>query len=106
MCSKFWSCYNKKQGDTNESKTIQLNQCFENRKEEDKIYPLTVKDIFEAQRADNTLKQFFKSNAVLDYGLELLHRKRKLHMPQGTAPNTKALAKSCSYVVPSLSSAP
>ena len=26
----------------------------------------------EAQKADNTLKQHFKSNAVLDNGLELL----------------------------------
>jgi hypothetical protein len=62
----------------------------------------------EAQKANNTLKQFFKSNAVLDNGLELLlpYRKRKLHMPQRTARNTKALAKSCSYVVPPLSSAP
>ena len=34
--------------------------------------PLTVKEIVEAQKADNTLKQFFKSNAVLDNGLELL----------------------------------
>ena len=72
MCSKFWSCYNKQQGDTNESKTIHLNQCFANRNEEDEIYHLTVKEIVEAQKANNTLKQFFKSNAVLDNGLELL----------------------------------
>jgi hypothetical protein len=38
MCSKFWSCYNKmKLGDTNESKKIQLNQCFANRNEEDEM---------------------------------------------------------------------
>jgi hypothetical protein len=72
MCSKFWSCYNEKQGDTNESKTIQLNQCFANHNEEDKINPLIVKEIVEAQRANNTLKHFFNSNAVLDNGLELL----------------------------------
>ncbi len=32
-------------------------------------YPLTVKEIVEAQRADITLKHFFKRNAVLDKGL-------------------------------------
>ena len=72
MYSKFWSCYNNAQGDTDECNTIRLNQFFANRKEEDEIYPLTVKEIVEAQKADNTLKQYFKSNAVLDNGLELL----------------------------------
>jgi hypothetical protein len=72
MYSKFWSRYNEMQGDSDEGKTIQLNQCFANRNEEDKIYPLTVKEIVEAQKANNTLKQYFKSNAVLDNGLELL----------------------------------
>jgi len=72
MYSKFWSRYNKMQGDSDEGKTIQLNQCFANRNEEDKIYPLTVKEIVEGQKTDNTLKQYFKSNAVLDNGLELL----------------------------------
>ena len=55
-----------KQKDTDECNTIQLNQCFANRNEEDEIYPLTVKEIVEAQKADNTLKQYFKSNVVLD----------------------------------------
>ena len=57
--------------DTDECNTIQLNQCFANRNEEDEIYPLTVKEIVEAQKANNTLKQYFKSNAVLSKGLEL-----------------------------------
>jgi hypothetical protein len=61
-----------KHEDTDECNTIQLNQCFANCNEEDKIYPLTVKEIMEAQKADSTLKQFFKSNAVLDNELELL----------------------------------
>ena len=60
------------QGDSDEGKTILLNQCFANRNEEDEIYPLTVKEIVEAQKADSTLKQYFKCNAVLDNGLELL----------------------------------
>ncbi len=72
MYSKFWSHYHKTQGDSGEGKTILLNQCFANRNEEDKIYPLTVKEIVEAHKADSTLKQYFKCNAVLDIGLELL----------------------------------
>ncbi len=47
------------------------NQVFANRSEEDEIYPLTVKEIVEAQKADTKLKHLFKSNAVLDKGLEL-----------------------------------
>ena len=50
------------QGDSDEGKTILLNQCFANRNEE----------IVEAQKADSTLKQYFNCNAVLDNGLELL----------------------------------
>ena len=50
-----------RQGDSDEGKTILLNQCFANRNEEDKIYPLTVKQIVEAQEADSTLKQYFKA---------------------------------------------
>jgi hypothetical protein len=71
MCSKFWSCYNKTQEDPDETNTIQVNQVFANRSEEDEIYPLTVKEIVEAQKADTELKHLFKSNAVLDKGLEL-----------------------------------
>jgi hypothetical protein len=48
-----------------------MNQVFANRSEEDEIYPLTVKEIVEAQKANTKLKNFFKSNAVLDKGLEL-----------------------------------
>ncbi len=71
MCSKFWSCYKETQGDPDETNTIQMNQVFTNRSEEDEIYTLTVKEIVEAQKADIKLKHFFKSNAVLDKGLEL-----------------------------------
>ncbi len=48
-----------------------MSHVFANRSEEDEIYPLTVKEIVEAQKADTTLKYFFKRNAVLDKGLEL-----------------------------------
>ncbi len=70
MFSKFWSCYNETQ-DPVKTNTIQMNHVFANNSEEDKIYPLTVKEIVEAQKADAPLKQFFKHNAVLDKGLEL-----------------------------------
>jgi len=44
MYSKFWSRYHETQGDSDENKTILLNQCFANRNKEDEIYPpLTVK---------------------------------------------------------------
>ncbi len=71
MCSKFWSCYNKMQGDPDKTNMIQLNQVFANCSEEDEVYPLTMKEIVEAQKADCKLKHFFKSNAVLNKGLEL-----------------------------------
>ena len=41
-----------RQGDSDEGKTILLNQCFTNRNEEDEIYPLTVTWIVEAQKAE------------------------------------------------------
>jgi hypothetical protein len=71
MCSKFWSYYNETQGDPDKTNTIQMNQVFANHNEDDEIYPLTVKEIVEAQKADSKIKHFFKSNAVLDKGLEL-----------------------------------
>ena len=43
-----------RQGDSDEGKTILLNQCFANRNEEDEIYPLTVKWIVEAQKAEHS----------------------------------------------------
>ncbi len=72
MYSKYWTRYHETWGDSEYGKTIQLNQCFANHNEEDEIYPLTVKEIVEAQKANSTIKQYFKSNAVLDNGLELL----------------------------------
>ncbi len=71
LISKFWSFYNKTQEDLDKTNMIQMNQVFANRREEDEICPLTVKEIVEAQKADTKLKHLFKSNAVLDKGLEL-----------------------------------
>jgi hypothetical protein len=66
------------QGDPDETNTIQMNQVFAYRSEENEIYPLTVKEIAKAQKANNKLKHFFKSNAVLDKGLELQLIKTKV----------------------------
>jgi hypothetical protein len=70
-----------------ETNTTQMNHVFANRSEEDEIYPLTVKEIAEAQKADITL---FKRNAVVDKGLELqlvenkscICNKRRLIIPK------------------------
>ena len=70
MFSKFWSCYNETQ-DQDETNQMEMNQVFANRSEEEEIYPLTVKEIVEAQKSDLILTHFFKSNAVLSKGLEL-----------------------------------
>jgi hypothetical protein len=70
MFSKFSSCYNEAQ-DQDEINLIEMNQVFANRSEDEEIYPLTVKEIVEAQKADTILTHFFKSNAVLSKGLEL-----------------------------------
>ena len=48
-----------------------MNHVFEKHSAEDEIFPLTVKKIAEAQKADPILKHLFKSNAVLSKGLEL-----------------------------------
>ena len=48
-----------------------MNQVFANCSKEDEIYPLLVKETGEALYADSKLKHLFKSNAVLDKGLEL-----------------------------------
>jgi hypothetical protein len=70
MFSKILSCFSKTQN-PDETNTIKMNHVFTNRSEEDEIFPLTVKEIVEAQKADPILKHFFKSNAVLSKGLEL-----------------------------------
>ncbi len=48
-----------------------MNQIFINCSEEGEIYPLTLIEIEEAQKADAKLYYLFKCNAVLDKGLEL-----------------------------------
>ena len=80
MISKFWSCYNETQ-DPDELNTIKINHVFANRSKEDENFPLTMKEIVEAQKADPILKHLFKSNAVLSKELELKLVENKLHMP-------------------------
>ncbi len=70
MFSKFWSCYNETQ-DQDGINPIEMNQVFANRSEEEEIYPLTVKEIVTAQKADPVLNHYFKRNAVLVKGVEL-----------------------------------
>jgi hypothetical protein len=48
-----------------------MNEMFANHSEEDEIYPLTTKEIAEAQQADMHLKHLFKHNSVIDQGLEI-----------------------------------
>jgi hypothetical protein len=55
MFSKFWSCFKETQ-DPDELNTIKMNHVFANRREEDENFPLTMKEIVEAQKADPILK--------------------------------------------------
>ena len=48
-----------------------MEYVFANRSEDDDIYPLTTKEIADAQKVDATLKHAFKRNTVLDKGLEV-----------------------------------
>jgi hypothetical protein len=48
-----------------------MNQVFANCSEEEEMYPLMVKEIMAAQKADTVLKHYFKRNAVLEKGVEL-----------------------------------
>jgi hypothetical protein len=69
--SKLWSCYNEAQEDSDKTNTIQLNEVFANHSEDNEIYPLTITEIVDDQKADTKLAEFFNPNATLDIGLEL-----------------------------------
>ncbi len=68
--TKFWSCFSETQ-DPDETNTIKINHVFANHNKEEEIFPLTVKEIVEAQKADPILKHLFTRNAVLDKGIEI-----------------------------------
>jgi len=55
MFSKFWSCFIETQ-DPDELNTIKINHVFANCSKEDENFPLTMKEIVEAQKADPILK--------------------------------------------------
>jgi hypothetical protein len=50
---------------------IHIHEVLVNFSEEDEIYPLTTREIAEAQQADASLKHLFKHNSVIDQGLEI-----------------------------------
>ena len=58
--SKLWSDYNETQ-DLDETNTIEMNHVFANHSEEEEIFPLMVKEIVAAQKADPILKHCFNS---------------------------------------------
>jgi hypothetical protein len=60
-----------------ETNTIQMNQVFANRSEEDEIYPLTVKEIVEAQKLTVNSNTSLKAMLFLikDYNFNLLKTK-------------------------------
>ena len=106
MFSKFWSCFSETQ-DPDESNTIKLNHVFANRSKEDEIFPLTVKEIEVAQKADPILTYFFKSNAVLSKGLELqLVENESCICHEGRLVISKPLQTAYDDMVSPLSSAP
>jgi hypothetical protein len=72
MFSKLWSCYNKAQEDSDKTNIIQFNKVFANHSKDDEIYPLTVTEIVDAQKADTKLNEFLNPMQLyLDKGLKL-----------------------------------
>jgi hypothetical protein len=71
MFSKLRSCYNEAQEDPDKTNIIQLNEVFANHSKDDEIFPLTVIEIVDAQKADTKLKHCFEHEGTLDKGLEL-----------------------------------
>jgi hypothetical protein len=58
-----WRSYNETSTPT-QAHCFHMNEVFANCSDEEEIYPLTTADIAAAQRADASLKHFFKCNAV------------------------------------------
>ncbi len=65
-----WRSYNEASMPT-QTHCFHMNEVFVNCSDEDEIYSLTTAEIAAAQRADASLKHFFKPNAVIDQGLEI-----------------------------------
>jgi hypothetical protein len=104
--SKLWHCYNKN-NPGNETQECNLNETFANRSKEEEIFPLTTPKIAEAQQANVKLKHCFRSNAVLDEGLEVrLVDDTYVVCKDGKNGNSKATPKACSVMVSPLPAAP
>ncbi len=65
-----WRSYNETSMPT-QAYCFHMTEVFANRSDKDEIYPPTMKEIAEAQRADASLKHLFECNAVSDQGLEI-----------------------------------
>jgi hypothetical protein len=48
-----------------------MNVVIANCSDEDEMYPLTMEEIAEAQRANASLKHLYKGNSVVGQGLEI-----------------------------------
>jgi len=105
--SKHWRGYNETNSQSNTNR-VHLNQVFANCSEDDEIYPLTVSEIAEAQKADAKFKHCFKRNAVIDKGLEIkLVENTKCVCKEGRLViHTQATPEACGDVVPPLSPTP
>jgi len=68
--SKHWHSCNETNSQSNTNR-FHLNQVFANRSEDDEIYPLTVSEIADAQKAETEFKHCLKRNTVIDKGLEI-----------------------------------
>jgi hypothetical protein len=60
-----WRSYNEASTPT-QAHSFHMNEVFTNCSDEDEMYPLRTAEIAAAQRADASLKQIFKRNAVID----------------------------------------
>jgi hypothetical protein len=70
LFAHHWQSYNKSSAST-EAHCFRMNEVFANCIKEDKIYPLTIEEIAEAQQAHASLKHLFKQNAIIDQGLAI-----------------------------------
>ena len=54
--SKRWCEYNESQNNSTDKHNYSMNNVFANRSDEEDVYPLTVKEIAEAQKLDRHFK--------------------------------------------------
>ena len=73
--SKCWCVYNKTHDNSTDKHNYSMNQVFATRSEEEEIYPLTVKEIAEAQKLD----RHFKATALKEKYESTLIESSKTH---------------------------